>query len=87
MVFTNDNYVTKELSRKIRANAPPDAVNQELRESIYLEDDIAQPTGTKTSVFQGPIDYKKAAQVLKEIEAKVYNGGLPRAGTFQSVFR
>ena len=87
MVFTNDNYVTKELSRKIRANAPPDAVNQELRESIYQEDDIAQPTGTKTSVFQGPIDYKKAAQVLKEIEAKVYNGGLPRAGTFQSVFR
>ncbi len=52
MVFTNDNYVTKELSRKIRANAPPDAVNQELRESVYQqEDDIAQPTGTKTSVF------------------------------------
>ena len=27
MVFTNDNYVSKELSRKIRANPPPDGVN------------------------------------------------------------
>ena len=88
MVFTNDNYVTKELSRKIRANPPPDGVNQDLRESIYEEaneDEIAQPT-SKT-VFNGPIDYKKAAEVLKEIESKVYVGGLPRAGTFQSVFR
>jgi hypothetical protein len=38
MVFTNDNYVSKELSRKIRANPPPDAVNIEMLESIRSVD-------------------------------------------------
>ncbi len=34
LVFTNDNYVSKELSRKTRANPPPDAVNTDMLESI-----------------------------------------------------
>ena len=30
MVFTEDNYVAKKLSRKIRPNPPPDEVNDEV---------------------------------------------------------
>lgn len=62
IVFTNDNYVSKELSRKTRPNAPPDAVNYDMLESIREgpEDEVAT-TDTKKSAFQGPIDYKKAA--------------------------
>jgi hypothetical protein len=79
MVFTNDNYVSKELAHKTRANPPPDAVNVEMLESIRsveIED-----------VESVPIDYKRAAAVLKEIENKVFCGGLPRAGTYQSVYK
>lgn len=72
LVFTNDNYVAKELARKVRANAPPDAVNTEMLESIRSIDADESKA----------IDYKKAAAVLKEIENKVFVGGLPRNGTY-----
>jgi hypothetical protein len=84
LVFTNDNYVAKELSRKIRANPPPDAVNIEMLESIRSID-IDEQNGPKTegsSPLSQPIDYKKAAAVLKEIENKVFVGGVPRSGTY-----
>lgn len=85
IVFTNDNYVSKELARKIRANPPPDAVNVEMLETIRSIE--AEDNGPKSDPFSQPVDYKKAAAVLKEIESKVFVGGLPRAGTYQSVFR
>lgn len=72
MVFSEENYVAKQLSRKIRANPPPEEVNEEVLQSISID---------------GPINYKKAGQVLSEIEQKVYFGGLPRGGTFQTVYR
>jgi uncharacterized protein YdcH (DUF465 family) len=84
LVFTNDNYVSKELARKLRANPPPDAVNVEMLESIRSVD-IDETENNNT--LQQPIDYKKAAAVLKEIENKVFVGGLPRAGTYQTVYR
>ena len=80
LVFTNDNYVSKELARKTRANPPPDAVNTDMLESIRSVD-IEEVVDSKA------IDYKKAAAVLREIENKVFVGGLPRAGTYQSVYR
>jgi hypothetical protein len=82
IVFTNDNYVSKELARKTRANPPPDAVNIEMLESIRSIDIEDNPV-----VSNPAIDYKKAAAVLREIENKVFVGGLPRAGTYQSVYR
>ena len=78
IVFTNDNYVSKELARKTRANPPPDAVNTDMLESIRSID-IEDLSGTANTTA---IDYKKAAAVLKEIENKVFVGGLPRAGTY-----
>ena len=83
VVFTNDNYVSKELSRKTRANPPPDAVNTDMLESIRSVDDAAEADAGKGA----PTDYKKAAAVLREIENKVFVGGLPRNGTYQSVYR
>jgi len=83
IVFTNDNYVSKELARKTRANPPPDAVNTEMLESISAID-IEDANGIANTTA---IDYKKAAAVLKEIENKVFVGGLPRAGTYQTVYR
>jgi hypothetical protein len=83
IVFTNDNYVSKELARKTRANPPPDAVNTDMLESIRSID-IEDLSGTANTTA---IDYKKAAAVLKEIENKVFVGGLPRAGTYQTVYR
>lgn len=83
LVFTNDNYVSKELARKTRANPPPDAVNTEMLESIRSVE-ISEDVESKTV---HPIDYKKAAAVLREIENKVFVGGLPRAGTYQTVYR
>lgn len=92
MVFTDENYVNKQLARKTRANPPPNDVNTEMMMSIREQDDnVAEGenlhTSTKASGFSEPLDYKKAAAVMKEIEEKVYVGGLPRGGTFQSVFR
>lgn len=85
IVFTNDNYVSKELARKTRANPPPDAVNTEMLESIRSVevDDLSKSSKTEAnSPNKQPIDYKKAAAVLKEIENKVFIGGLPRNGTY-----
>jgi uncharacterized protein YdcH (DUF465 family) len=85
IVFTNDNYVSKELARKTRANPPPDAVNTEMLESIRSVevDDLQKSSKTETnSPNKQAIDYKKAAAVLKEIENKVFIGGLPRNGTY-----
>ena len=31
LVFTNENYIAKQLSRKTRPNPPPDEVNAEIR--------------------------------------------------------
>lgn len=78
VVFTDGNYVAKQLSRKTRANPPPDEVNSEMLSQIEVP---ATPSD------HGPVDYKKAASVLKEIEEKVYCGGLPKGGTYQTVFR
>ena len=58
-------------------------------ESIRSIDEDLQ-NGPKTegsSPLSHPIDYKKAAAVLKEIENKVFVGGLPRSGTYQTVYR
>jgi len=85
LVFTNDNYVSKELSRKTRANPPPDAVNTDMLESIRSVEIEEVPAASERA--HGGIDYKKAAAVLKELENKVFVGGLPRAGTYQSVYR
>lgn len=98
MVFTDENYVAKKLSRKTRPNPPPDVVNQIVDDGSaeFANDDRNEHNGTpfsapgsrKTSVFTAPpVDFKKAAEVLKEIEDKVYRGGLPRAGTYHSVFK
>lgn len=90
MVFTNENYVANKLSHKVRANPPPDVVNSDMLRSLSPdeEDTNGQENATAKSGFSSqPVDYKKAAGVLKEIEDKVYCGGLPRRGTFQSVFR
>ena len=85
MVFTEENYVAKKLSRKTRPNPPPDEVNADMLRSLSAERD--SETVTSKTIFTSPVDYKKAAAVLKEIEEKVYCGGLPRGGTFQTVFR
>ncbi len=88
VVFTNDNYVAKELARKTRANPPPDAVNIEMLESIRsIEVDEAQASSKTELNSPNQIDYKKAAAVLKEIENKVFVGGIPRVGTYQHVYR
>ena len=44
-------------------------------------DSISQQYKT-LSIFSKPVDYKRASDVLKQIEDKVYCGGLPRAGTY-----
>lgn len=94
LVFTDENYVAKKLSRKTRPNPPPEEVNAEMLRSISIEREDVKEEGEegtlgkkKTSIFSAPVDYQKAAAVLKEIEDKVYVGGLPRGGTFQTVFR
>jgi hypothetical protein len=73
MIFTDENYVAKNLSRKIRANPPPEGVNSELQNDAYSHIERATPR-----VASQEIDYKKASAVLKEIEEKVFCGGLPR---------
>ena len=87
MVFTEENYVAKKLSRKTRPNPPPDEVNADMLRSISVERDSETTSPQTKTIFSQPVDYKKAAAVLKEIEEKVYCGGLPRGGTFQTVFR
>jgi hypothetical protein len=89
VVFTNENYVAQKLSRKTRPNPPPDEVNAELLRSLDFDEEVARVNEGETtkSIFTAPVDYTKAAGVLKEIEEKVYCGGLPRHGTFQTVFR
>lgn len=96
LVYTDENYVAKKLSRKTRANPPPEEVNAEMLRSISIDREEGAEEGNgetassrmkKTSIFSAPVDYQKAAAVLKEIEDKVYVGGLPRGGTFQTVFR
>lgn len=80
LVFTNENYVAKQLSRKTRPNPPPDEVNAEIRQEI--EAASVQDNESATPRKSLTVDYKRAAAVLKEIEDKVYCGGLPRGGTF-----
>jgi hypothetical protein len=46
-------------------------------------DEVSKASKTEAnSPNKQPIDYKKAAAVLKEIENKVFIGGLPRNGTY-----
>lgn len=85
LIFTNENYVAKQLSRKIRANPPPDEVNADLEQAEYYATETADVAKSTTGF--SAIDFKKAGTVLKEIEEKVFFGGLPRTGTYQSVFK
>jgi hypothetical protein len=39
MVFTDENYVNKQLASKTRANPPPNDVNTEMMMSIRENDD------------------------------------------------
>lgn len=78
----------------MRPNPPPDEVNADLFRSLDFDEEVAnvnaeklEAPGVTKSIFSAPVDYAKAAGVLKEIEEKVYCGGLPRQGTFQTVFR
>jgi Ca2+-binding EF-hand superfamily protein len=99
LVFTNENYVAQKLSRKTRPNPPPDEVNAELLHSLDYDEEVTsinigateiEPPPPKVhtkSIFSAPVDFQKASVVLREIEDKVYCGGLPRHGTFQTVFR
>lgn len=72
MVFTNENYVAKQLSRKTRPNPPPDEVNAEMLRSIDFDDaEVSQVNQNaeqdnmgstnlnekKKSIFTAPVDY------------------------------
>ena len=50
--------------------------------SVDIDDVQNGPKTEGSSPFSQPIDYKKAAAVLKEIENKVFVGGVPRSGTY-----
>lgn len=80
MIFTDENYVAKKLSRKTRPNPPPEGVNADLETASHVD-------GPTPRVGNHEVDYKKAAAVMKEIEEKIFCGGLPRSGTYENVFK
>ena len=48
LIFTNENYVAKQLSRKIRANPPPDEVNADLEQAEYYATETADVAKSTT---------------------------------------
>ena len=52
MIFTEENYVAKKLSRKVRANPPPDEVNDEVQRMDAMIDQDFYSTAPSEAASQ-----------------------------------
>lgn len=68
LIFTEDYEVEKKLAKRVRANAPPDQIGNNLQAIVVSKDDIHN---------------NKIRDILVEIEDKVFNGKTQQYGVFK----